>query len=130
MDPWTDEQAGQARGLLTQFNGADEVCAVLGCEPADLDALCLGAFGTDFERASATFQAQGRAMLRRQQFALAMEGDRAMLQTLGRQHLGQDPFRDHARARAAQEADEDEGPEVDPLAEFAAARRPGGLPGA
>lgn len=127
---WTEEQAGQARGLLTQFNGAAEVCAVLGCDEGDLDALCLAAFGADFERSMAMFQAQGRAMLRRQQFALAMEGDRAMLQTLGRQHLGQDPFKDHARARAAREADEDEGAEVDPLAEFAAARRPGGLPGA
>lgn len=88
---WTDQEIRQVEGLLTQFNGRDEVCAVMGCAPADLDGLCMAAFGACFDEARDRFRAIGRAMLRRQQFSAAMDGDRSMLQTLGRYYLGQDP---------------------------------------
>jgi hypothetical protein len=60
---WDDSQAERAAELLRQFNGREEVCAVLECADDDLDALCRDAFGMGFDEASAHFAAQGRAGL-------------------------------------------------------------------
>lgn len=87
---WTKDEQDNVRGLLARFCDADEVCAVVGCDKADLDELCTDAFGMDFERSSDKFSAQGRALLRKAQFDLAMAGDRNMLLQLGREQLGQE----------------------------------------
>lgn len=88
---WTPQDAEQVRGLLMQFNGPDEVCAVLGCEPADLDGLCLDAFGLDFEGARAKFAAMGRAMLRKELMMQALGGNPKALDMLAREQLGMGP---------------------------------------
>ena len=87
---WTEDQAEQARGLMTRFADSKEVCAVMGCDPGELDALCREAFGEGYEAANERFAAQGRAILRKAQFDLAINGDRNMLQVLGREYLGQE----------------------------------------
>ena len=89
MVTWDDSQAERAAALLRQFNGREEVCAVLECADADLDTLCEDAFGMGFDEASAHFAAQGRAALRDAQISAALDGDRSMLLALGKQYLGQ-----------------------------------------
>lgn len=88
MMPWDEGEAEQVRGLLTQFNDAAEVCAVMGCDIADLDTLCIGAFGMSFELSKKTFAAQGRAMLRRSLMQQALEGNMKALDMLSREQLG------------------------------------------
>lgn len=88
MMAWTPEEAEQVQGILSQFNGAPEVCAIMGCDVADLDALCEQAFGMSFERAKETFAAQGRALVRKAIFAAAMEGNTKALDMLAREQLG------------------------------------------
>ena len=97
---WGPGEAAQVKGLLAQFNGSSEVCAVVGCKPEDLDDLCTEAFGLDFESARQRFAAQGRAMIRKAQFQAALDGDRAMLQLIGKEQLGQDAGKEAGRARA------------------------------
>lgn len=86
--PWNEQEAAQVEGLLVQFNGAAEVCAVMKCDVADLDALCLDAFGMTFQTTKETFAAQGRALLRRSLFTQALEGNVKALDMLAREHLG------------------------------------------
>lgn len=88
MTPWTDEEAEQVQGILSQFNDAPEVCAVMGCDPSELDALCIEAFDMTFERARDTFAAQGRALLRRALFSAAMDGNTKAIDMLAREQLG------------------------------------------
>lgn len=104
---WTEFEMKQVEGLLTQFNGSEEVCAVMGCAPGELDGLCMDAFGVGFGEARDRHRAIGRAMLRRQQFCAAMDGDRSMLQTLGRYYLGQDPVESRKDTAKAEEAAHD-----------------------
>lgn len=99
---WSDADAEQVRGLLTTFNGATEVCAVTGVEPSMLDELCLATFGHDFAATQATFAAQGRAMVRKQIFAQAMDGDTKCIDMLAREQLGMGPV-EQRRSRAATE---------------------------
>ena len=106
---WTDEQKDQVKSLLTRFCDASEVCSVLDCAQDELDGLCLEAFGADFAATMEKYSAQGRAMLKRAQFDLALEGDRTMLQVLGRDRLGQESAAYHPRqtkSEGKQEADE------------------------
>ena len=84
---WTNETKDEVENLLTQFCTPDEVCAVVGC---DLDRLSLDAFGEDFATVAERFAAVGRARLREAQAKLALSGDRAMLQVMGREYLGQE----------------------------------------
>ena len=94
---WTDDDADQVRGLLMQFNGADEVCAVMDCEPADLDALCIGAFGGGFEETRAKFAAMGRAMLRKELMMQALNGNPKALDMMAREQLGMGPVEQRSR---------------------------------
>lgn len=87
---WTNETKDKVESLLTQFCTPDEVCAVIGCDQADLDTLSRDAFGEDFAAVAERFAAVGRARLREAQAKLALSGDRAMLQVMGREYLGQE----------------------------------------
>jgi hypothetical protein len=98
---WSKPEIEQVRALLTQFNGAAEVCAVMGCEPRDLDVLSLDAFGVDFEEARAKYAGIGRAMLRKELMAQALDGNPKALDMLAREQLGIGPV--ELRARAAQD---------------------------
>lgn len=110
---WSVEDCEQVRGLLTRFCDADEVCSVMDCESGDLDGLSRDAFGMTFDEAKAKFSAQGRALLRKAQFDLAVSGDRNMLQVLGREFLGQESAaykpRKTREQRAAEQAEQDGG---------------------
>ena len=97
---WTVNQIKQVKGLLAQFNGSAEVCAVVDCKPEELDDLCIEAFGIDFEAAKQKFSAQGRAMIRKAQFQAAIDGDKAMLQLIGKEQLGQDGGKAAAKPKA------------------------------
>ena len=99
---WSPEDIEQVRGLLMQFNGAEEVCAVLGCDASDLDSLSAEAFGTGFEEARARFAAVGRAMLRKELMAQALGGNPKALDMLARDQLGMGPV--EMRSRTAQDA--------------------------
>lgn len=87
---WSDDEREQVRGLLVRFCDADEVCAVMECGKGELDGLCADAFGVDYATAEARFHAQGRALLRKAQFDLALAGNGNVLQQLGREYLGQE----------------------------------------
>ena len=102
---WTDGDAEQVRGLLMQFNGPEEVCAVLGCAPADLDGLCVGAFGEPFEAARAKFAAIGRAMLRKELMVQAMNGNQKALDMLAREQLGMGPVELRAKSSQSESAE-------------------------
>ena len=94
---WTESDVEQVRGLLMQFNGPDEVCAVLGCEPADLDGLSMSAFGMGFDAARAKFAAMGRAMLRKELMMQALNGNPKALDMLAREQLGMGPVEQRSR---------------------------------
>lgn len=107
MIPWDEEQVDNVQGLLTQFNGPDEVCAVVGCDPSELDAQCDLAFGMDFETAMKTFAAQGRAYIRRALMQQAMEGNVKAIDMLAREHLGMGAIEQRERNKQAMKGDED-----------------------
>ncbi|MBO7685572.1 MAG: hypothetical protein J6V72_04270 [Kiritimatiellae bacterium] len=94
---WSEQDAEQVRGLLMQFNGAEEVCAVLGCEECDLDGLSMGAFGLDFKSAKEKFAATGRAMLRKELMMQALNGNPKALDMLAREQLGMGPVEQRAK---------------------------------
>lgn len=94
---WSENDIEQARGLLMQFNGADEVCAVLDCKRDDLDKLCINAFGLDFEQSREKFAAIGRAMLRKELMTQAMSGNPKALDMLAREHLGMGPVEQRSK---------------------------------
>lgn len=88
---WDEDEAAQVEGLLTQFNGASEVCAVMGCQEKDLDALCKQAFNLTFEQTREHFAAQGRALVRRALMSEAMGGNMKAIDMLAREYLGMSP---------------------------------------
>lgn len=94
---WTSQDAEQVRGLLMQFNGAEEVCAVLNCEQTELDGLSSEAFGMGFEEARVKFAAMGRAMLRKELMMQALGGNPKALDMLAREQLGMGPVEQRSR---------------------------------
>ena len=94
---WTPQDAEQVRGLLMQFNGAEEVCAVLNCWPSELDGLSREAFGMGFEEARAKFAAMGRAMLRKELMMQALGGNPKALDMLAREQLGMGPVEQRSK---------------------------------
>ena len=94
---WSSQDAEQVRGLLMQFNGPDEVCAVLDCAPEELDGLCADAFGLDFESARDKFAAMGRAMLRKELMMQALGGNPKALDMLAREQLGMGPVEQRSK---------------------------------
>lgn len=96
---WSEEDAENVRGLLTSGSGADEVCAVTGCEPADLDRLCREAFGQGFEDTARRFQTVGHAMFNKALFEAACGGNSKAMDMYARTRMGYDPVASHGRAR-------------------------------
>lgn len=108
---WTKEQADQVEGLLVQFNGASEVCAVMGCDVTELDGLCMQAFGMSFERSREKFAAVGRALLRKALMQQAIETGGRALDMLAREQLGiSAPTTTKGREGAKADADNDDKP--------------------
>lgn len=101
IKPWTEEECEKVEGILTSFNGAEEVCAVMGCEPEDLDARCLQSFDCKFEDLMARFHTVGRSKLRQALFEGAMSGNAKALDTLAREQLGSGPVETRRRLTAA-----------------------------
>lgn len=97
---WNEAQQKQVAELLRQFNGADEVCAVMGCSPDKLDALSQDAFKCTFEQAKSVFAAQGRAMLRNALMSQALDGNIKALDMLSREQLGMGPVESRVRNKA------------------------------
>ena len=89
--PWTDDEREQVIGILTSFNGADEVCAVMGCEVADLDRRCYQSFGEPFADLMERYHTVGRVKVRQALFDSAMHGNAKALDTLAREQLGIGP---------------------------------------
>ena len=89
-DPWTEDQAEQARALMTKFCGEKEtLCAVMGCRSADLPYLCQKAFGMNYVTALRTFELEGKAILRMAYFDAAVEDKNSKaLDLMAREHLG------------------------------------------
>lgn len=85
---WNEEQVAEVASLLRTFNGADEVCACLKCNPDDLDDLCIDAFGVPFTQAQMVFAAIGRAELRQVLMQQALDGNIKALDMLARAELG------------------------------------------
>lgn len=127
---WDGQQADNVRGLLTQFNGAEEVCAVMGCEEGELDGLCLAAFSMDFATAKATFSAQGRAMVRRTLMQQALDGNMKALDMLAREQLGMGAVETRRRVIQGDEEAKDAADGDDDFLAQLIARRKGGQPGA
>lgn len=95
---WDERETNTFRGLCRIMCSKDEVCSVMGVSPNELDRLIAdsftgviphkGKFAT-FDEAFSAFSAEGKMSIRRKQFELAMDGDKAMLTWLGKQYLGQ-----------------------------------------
>lgn len=102
---WTEEEVQQVVGLLTTFNGADEVCAVTGCDKSELDEFSRAAFDMDFETAKEHHHAQGRAMVRKALFEQALEGSAKALDMLARDQLKMGPVETRKRAMGVKEDD-------------------------
>ena len=122
---WTNDQRATVAELLTQFNGADEVCAVTKCPPEELDDYALDAFGCTFEQARAVFSARGRANIRRALMTEAMSGNTKALEMLAREQLGMGAV--EIRKKSIKQQDEEAGSDDDDaiLAAFiASAARP------
>ncbi len=85
---WDEGQAKQVEGLLTAFNGDREtVCAVMDCADGDLDALCMDAFGIDFDACVHKFELIGKARLKSALFKSAEGGNAKAIDMLAREHL-------------------------------------------
>lgn len=111
LQPWTEQEASDVKETLMCFNGADEVCATVGCKRDDLNWLCRQAFGMTFNQAEQRFQTVGRAQLRKALFSAALDGNAKALDTLVREQLGMGPV--EARRRTAAKAKQAEAEEVD-----------------
>lgn len=109
--PWTEQQAKDVEDILTCFNGAEEVCAAMGCRKSDLNWLCRQAFGLTFKDAEARFQTIGRSLLRRALFNSAVDGNAKALDTLVREQLGMGPI--EARKRTVAKAEQAKADDVD-----------------
>ena len=108
---WDEKQKKNVAELLRQFNGADEVCAVTGCSPGDLDELSRDAFKCDFEEARSAFAAQGRAMVRQALMQQALDGNMKAIDMICRNEMGMGPVESRARNIARDEGDADAGEE-------------------
>lgn len=91
MGEWSDEDVENVKGLLTSGSGADEVCAVTGCEKKDLDRLCKKAFGRTFEDTKARFNVIGRAMFNKALFEAACAGNAKAMDMYARTVMGFSP---------------------------------------
>ena len=109
---WDERQQKNVAELLRQFNGADEVCAVTGCSPDDLDDLSREAFKCTFDEARSAFAAQGRAMVRQALMQQALDGNMKAIDMICREQMGMGPVESRARniakAEGADDADEDD----------------------
>lgn len=108
---WDERQQKNVAELLRQFNGADEVCAVTGCSPDELDSFSMDAFKCTFEEARSVFAAQGRAMVRQALMQQALDGDMRAIDMICRSEMGMGPVESRARNIAkegADDADEDD----------------------
>ena len=100
---WSRKDCETFKALCAQFNTEEDICAVMGVNSDTLLRLINEHLyeeitghkrrGTAkkvyFSDAFKKFSANGRMSLRREQYRLAMGGDRTMLIWLGKQHLGQ-----------------------------------------
>lgn len=108
---WDERQQKNVAELLRQFNGADEVCAVTGCSPEELDELSMEAFKCSFEQARSAFAAQGRAMVRQSLMQQALDGNMKAIDMICRNEMGMGPVESRARNIARDEGDADAGEE-------------------
>ena len=98
MREWSDDDVENVKGLLTSGSGADEVCAVTGCEKRDLDKLCGKAFGRTFEDTKSRFNVVGRAMFNKALFEAACGGNAKAMDMYARTCMGYDPVSAHGRS--------------------------------
>ena len=110
---WDEKQQKQVAELLRQFNGADEVCAVMSCSPDELDTLSQDAFKCSFEQAKSVFAAQGRAMVRNALMSQAMEGNMKAIDMLCREQMGMGPVESRAKTMKAKDGEEVADADVD-----------------
>lgn len=88
---WTEEECERVVDVLTSFNGADEVCAVMGCDADELDRRCYQSFGESFADLMERYHTVGRVKVRQALFDSAMHGNAKALDTLAREQLGIGP---------------------------------------
>lgn len=100
---WGVKECEMFKALCAQFNTEEDICAVMGVDNETLVRLINDhlyeeitghkrrgkAKRIGFSQAFKKFSANGRMSLRREQYKLAISGDRTMLIWLGKQHLGQ-----------------------------------------
>lgn len=90
-DPWSEDDAEQVTGLLRSFSGPKEVCAVMDCAEADLDALCRAAFGRSFDAYKDQQWAVGRALLNKAMMDSAISGTPKSIELMMRKYGDLDP---------------------------------------
>lgn len=98
---WSEGDRKQFKNLCSIFCTRQEICVVMGVSEKTLNRLVNKYFHNEvapdkpksekitFEDAFEYFSGTGRASLRREQFNLAMAGDKQMLMWLGKQYLQQ-----------------------------------------
>lgn len=89
---WTERDREQFENLCGIFCTKAEVCTIMGLKDhRSLDRLIAEHYPETptWAEAFEHYSGKGRASLRRKQFEVAMEGDKAMLIFLGKNYLGQ-----------------------------------------
>ncbi len=94
---WDESDERTFKSLCRIMCTKEEVCSVMCVDAKTLDRLISEHFGdvphdgvrATYSDAFKAFSAAGRMSLRRKQFELAMEGDKAMLVWLGKNYLDQ-----------------------------------------
>ena len=89
---WTERELEQFKNLCAIFCTKSEVCTIMGIKDhRTLDRLIAEHFpeSPTWAEAFDRFSGTGRASLRRKQFEVAMNGDKAMLIFLGKNYLNQ-----------------------------------------
>lgn len=84
-----DGVAAEVQHLLKTFNSIEDICSILDLSERELDDLCRRKYAMSLKDCERKFNAQGRAAIHEAQFQAALDGDRSMLLTLGREYLGQ-----------------------------------------
>lgn len=97
LQPWSEEDRERVVGILTSFNGADEVCAMMHVDAEELDRRCYQSFGESFADLMERCHVTGRAMLRQALYESAMSGNAKALDTLSREQLGTGPVETRRR---------------------------------
>lgn len=88
----------QFEGMCAIFCTLNEIAGLFDCSEDTIENWCKKTYKMTFSEVYKKKSAMGKMSLRREQYNLAMKGDRGMLIWLGKQYLGQSDKLDFTEA--------------------------------